>query len=129
MPWLEREVILIDKIYVNGMRFYGYHGVYAEENKLGQRFNADVTVELDLHKAGVTDDLNYTVNYAEIYKICKGIAEGKTFKLIEAVAENIASKILDTFSAVESCTVKLYKPDPPIPGYYESVAVEITRSR
>ena len=111
------------------MRFYGYHGVYAEENKLGQRFNVDVAIELDLRKAGVTDDLNYTVNYAEVYKICREIAEGTPFKLIEAVAENMTSKILEAFSVVQSCTVKLYKPDPPIPGYYESVAVEITRSR
>jgi dihydroneopterin aldolase len=111
------------------MRFYGYHGVYAEENKLGQRFHADVTVEVDLRKAGVTDDLNHTVNYAEIYKACREIVEGKPFNLVEAVAETIASRILENFSIVQSCTVKLYKPDPPIPGYYECVAVEITRSR
>lgn len=40
----------MDKIYVNNMRFYGYHGVFTEENKLGQRFNVDLTVELDLKK-------------------------------------------------------------------------------
>jgi 7,8-dihydroneopterin aldolase/epimerase/oxygenase len=111
------------------MKFYGYHGVYSEENKLGQRFNVDLTVEVDLRQAGMTDDLQYTVNYAELYTICREIVEGKPFKLVEAVAEKIASKILDKFSVIQSCTVKLYKPDPPIPGYYESVAVEITRSR
>jgi 7,8-dihydroneopterin aldolase/epimerase/oxygenase len=111
------------------MKFYGYHGVYSEENKLGQRFNVDLMVEVDLHRAGMTDDLQYTVNYAELYTICREIVEGKPFNLVEAVAEKIASNIIDTFSIIQSCTVKLYKPDPPIPGYYESVAVEITRSR
>ncbi|MFC3882093.1 dihydroneopterin aldolase [Bacillus songklensis] len=119
----------MDKIYVNGMKFYGYHGVYPEENKLGQRFNVDLMVEVDLRRAGMTDDLQYTVNYAELYTICREIVEGKSFKLVEAVAEKVASKILGEFSIIQSCTVKLYKPDPPIPGYYESVAVEITRSR
>ncbi|PAD66712.1 dihydroneopterin aldolase [Bacillus sp. 7586-K] len=119
----------MDKIYVNGMEFYGYHGVLAEETKLGQRFRVDLTVELDLSKAGETDDLTHTVNYAMLYNRCKGIVEGQPFKLIEAVAENIAKEILSTFKAVQTCTVKLIKPDPPIRGHYKDVAVEITRGR
>jgi len=129
MLCLEKEGSKIDKIYVNGMEFYGYHGVLAEETKLGQRFRVDLTVELDLSKAGETDELTHTVNYAMLYNSCKGIVEGKPFKLIEAVAENIAKEILSTFKAVQTCTVKLIKPDPPIRGHYKDVAVEITRGR
>ncbi|MDQ0228495.1 dihydroneopterin aldolase [Metabacillus niabensis] len=126
---MEKEDTKIDKIYVNGMEFYGYHGVLAEETKLGQRFRVDLTVELDLSKAGETDDLTHTVNYAMLYNRCKEIVEGQPFKLIEAVAENIAKEILSTFKAVQTCTVKLIKPDPPIRGHYKDVAVEITRGR
>ncbi len=129
MLCLEKEDTKIDKIYVNGMEFYGYHGVLAEETKLGQRFRVDLTVELDLSKAGETDDLTHTVNYAMLYNRCKEIVEGQPFKLIEAVAENIAKEILSTFKAVQTCTVKLIKPDPPIRGHYKDVAVEITRGR
>ena len=66
----------MDKVYVEGMEFYGYHGVFEEENKLGQRFKVDLTAELDLSKAGKTDDLSYTINYAELYvqfRIVNGI--------------------------------------------------------
>lgn len=129
MLCLEKEDTKIDKIYVNGMEFYGYHGVLAEETKLGQRFRVDLTVELDLSKAGETDDLTHTVNYAMLYNRCKEIVEGQPFKLIEAVAENIAKEILSTFKAVQTCSVKLIKPDPPIRGHYKDVAVEITRGR
>lgn len=129
MLCLEKEDTKIDKIYVNGMEFYGYHGVLAEETKLGQRFRVDLTVELDLSKAGETDDLTHTVNYAMLYNRCKEIVEGQPYKLIEAVAENIAKEILSTFKAVQTCTVKLIKPDPPIRGHYKDVAVEITRGR
>lgn len=129
MLCLEKEDTKIDKIYVNGMEFYGYHGVLAEETKLGQRFRVDLMVELDLSKAGETDDLTHTVNYAMLYNRCKEIVEGQPFKLIEAVAENIAKEILSTFKAVQTCTVKLIKPDPPIRGHYKDVAVEITRGR
>ena len=119
----------MDKIYVHQMEFYGYHGVFSEETKLGQRFRVDLTVELDLKKAGQSDDLNESVNYADLYTTCKEIVEGKPFKLIEAVAERITEDILGKFPKIQTVTVKLIKPDPPIPGHYQSVAVEIKRGR
>ena len=125
----ERGAITIDKIYVTGMEFWGYHGVYPEENKLGQRFRVDVILETDLKQAGKTDELDDTVNYAKVYTVCKEIVEGKPYKLIEAVAENLASELLKEFSTVLYCTVKVVKPDPPIPGHYKSVAVELKRGR
>lgn len=111
------------------MEFYGYHGVFPEETKLGQRFKVDLTVEADLAKAGKSDELEDSINYGELYEVCKGVVEGKPFKLVEAVAEEIASELLNKFSSIEKCTVKVYKPDPPIAGHYESVAVEIVRGR
>jgi len=111
------------------MEFYGYHGVFKEETKLGQRFRVDLVIELDLKKAGETDSLEYSVNYASLYKVCQHIVEGKPYKLVESVAEQIAVKILADFSLINDCTVKVVKPDPPIPGHYKEVAVEIRRGR
>lgn len=121
-------MIIMDKIYLEHMEFYGYHGVYKEENKLGQRFIVDLTLELDLKAAGETDNLNMTVNYAEAYNLVKGIVEGKPFQLVESVAEKIANNLLQSFD-IQTCTVKVIKPDPPIPGHYRSVAVEIMRDK
>ncbi|HHY22091.1 MAG TPA: dihydroneopterin aldolase [Bacilli bacterium] len=119
----------MDKIYLSNMKFYGYHGVFPEETKLGQRFNVDLILEADLKMAGKNDDLRLTVNYAEAYELTKRIVEGKPYQLVEAVAERIAEEVLETFSLVQSCTVKVIKPDPPINGHYEAVAVVITRRR
>lgn len=119
----------VDKIYVNKMEFYGYHGVFPEENKLGQRFIVDLVVSVDLQKAGTSDRIEDSVNYGELYEICKKIVEGEPYKLIEAVAEQIAAALLNGYAAILEATVKVIKPDPPIPGHYHSVAVEITRSR
>ena len=80
----------MDKIYVNGMEFYGYHGVFPEETVLGQRFMVDVVVETDLKEAGITDNLEESISYVELYQVCQEIVEGEPFKLIEAVAEKIA---------------------------------------
>ncbi|RDI38437.1 dihydroneopterin aldolase [Falsibacillus pallidus] len=119
----------MDKIHVHDMEFYGYHGVFPEETKLGQRFRVDLTVELDLKKAGETDDLEESVNYADLYNTCKEIVEGDPCKLVETVAEKIAGKILGNFPKIQTVALKVIKPDPPIPGHYKSVAVEIVRGR
>ena len=118
----------MDYIHVNEMEFWGYHGVFAEETKLGQRFRVTLSLAVDLQEAGQTDDLDKTVNYAEAFFICQKIVEGEPVKLVETVAERIAADILKTFKGlVKGCKVVVIKPDPPIPGHYRSVAVEITR--
>jgi len=120
----------VDYIHLNEMQFFGYHGVLPEETKLGQRFRSTVTLALDLSEAGKTDALEKTVNYAEVYSICKSVVEGEPFKLIESVAEELADRILISFGdQVLGVRVLLVKPDPPIHGHYASVAVEITRGR
>lgn len=119
----------MDKIELKQMEFYGYHGVFPEETALGQRFIVDLIVSCDLRQAGKTDNLDDSINYAELFSICKEVVEGTPFKLIEAVAETISTNILTAYSAIKECTVKVIKPDPPIPGHYQHVAVEIKRSR
>ena len=65
----------MDRITLMGMEFFGYHGVLPEENKLGQRFVVDLVLELDLHQAGLNDDLNATINYAEVYQEVRELVE------------------------------------------------------
>ncbi|WP_085504804.1 dihydroneopterin aldolase [Thalassobacillus devorans] len=119
----------MDKIYLNKMEFYGYHGLFPEENKLGQRFYVDLELDVDLAKAGKTDDMNESIDYGEIYQVTKAVVEGEARKLVEAVAEDVADRLLAAFTKLEGCRVKVIKPDPPIPGHYQSVAIEIYRSR
>ncbi|RYM04921.1 2-amino-4-hydroxy-6-hydroxymethyldihydropteridine diphosphokinase [Sporolactobacillus sp. THM7-7] len=111
------------------MRFYGYHGALPEEKKIGQRFLVDVTLSVDLYQAGISDRLDQTINYAQVYSIVREIVEGPSCKLIERVAERIAETLLNTFSMAQSCLIRVIKPDPPIAGHYDSVAVEVIRKR
>lgn len=118
----------MDYIHLRDMQFFGYHGVLPEENRLGQRFRANVSIAVDIKRAGETDELEDTVSYVGVYDICKEIIEGKPLKLIEAVAETIATRILMQYEGqVFGCRVEVIKPDPPIPGHYKEVAVEIVR--
>ena len=53
------------------MQFYGFHGLMPEENRLGQRFNVDVELFVDLKKAGQTDNMHDSIHYGEVYEQVK----------------------------------------------------------
>lgn len=65
-----------DIIFLNGMRFYGYHGALPAENEIGQIFIVDITLKVDLHDAGQSDDVRDTVHYGEVFEDVKEIVEG-----------------------------------------------------
>lgn len=118
----------MDKIFFKQMYFYGFHGAYPEENRLGQRFYVDLELGLDLRPSAMTDDLEKTVNYAEVYELVKNEVEQTRVKLVETLAENVANRLLNQFP-IEQVLVRVTKPDPPIPGHYQAVGVEIVRSK
>ncbi|TFJ92977.1 dihydroneopterin aldolase [Lentibacillus salicampi] len=119
----------MDKILLNQMEFYGYHGLFPEENKLGQRFYVDVELMLDLKTSSRSDDMHHSIDYGEVYNTVRDVVEGEPKHLVEAVAENMSDKLFHSFELLEACKLKVTKPDPPIPGHYQSVAVEIFRER
>ena len=118
-----------DKIFLKGMAFYGHHGVSPHEKALGQRFIVDVTLECDARAAGRSDHLADAVDYVPAYEIIKTVIEGESKDLIESVAEEIASKILDKLD-VSAVRVTVKKPEVAIKGSILSYAgLEIYRRR
>ncbi|GGK01245.1 7,8-dihydroneopterin aldolase [Lentibacillus kapialis] len=119
----------MDKILLNQMAFYGYHGLFSEENVLGQRFYVDVELMLDLKTSSRSDNMNDSIDYSKVYNVVKDIVEGKPKNLVEAIAEDIADELFRAFDLLEACRLRVTKPDPPIQGHYQSVGVEISRER
>jgi dihydroneopterin aldolase len=117
-----------DKIILAGMQFYARHGVFPEEKAMGQKFEIDVEIQLDLRPAGQTDDLKHTLNYADIYATIKNITTGRSFNLVEALAEEIAGEILENYPS-EQVKVRVKKPHAPISGIFNHVGVEIIRGK
>ena len=116
-----------DKIFLNGMRFYGYHGALPAENEIGQVFVVDVTLAVDLAEAGESDRVEDTVHYGEVFEHVKTIMEGEPVNLLEHLAERIAKRINSQYNRVLETKVKITKENPPIPGHYDGVGIEITR--
>jgi len=118
-----------DKIILKNMKFYAYHGVLPEERIKGQYFIIDVELYTNLTLAGNSDNLEHTVNYAEVYNDIKNITLKNKFMLIEKLAETIAQFILGKYKNVVKTKVLVKKPQAPIEGEFDWMGVEIERSR
>lgn len=119
-----------DRILLEGMIFWGYHGTLEAERELGQQFVVDVELRCDLRAAGETDDLAATVDYSEVYQQTRAIVEGPPLRLTEAVAERIAAAVLQQQALVQAVRVKVRKPHVRLgPTVLHGSAVEILRQR
>lgn len=119
----------MDKIILPQMEFMACHGVFATEKEHPQLFRVRIAMETDLTAASISDDLNDTINYGEIYMAVKKLVEENCFNLIEKLAAEIAQKVLQDKRAA-SVTVQVEKekaqmaPEITIPA-----CVEITRKQ
>lgn len=119
-----------DRILLQRMVFFGYHGTLPPERELGQRFVVDIELMLDLRAAGLADDLNETVDYSEVHRQAKEIVEGPPLRLTEAVAERIAGAVLESHPRVQAIRVRVTKPNVRLGNtVLAGSAVEIYRSR
>lgn len=116
-----------DKIVVKNMIFYAYHGVFDAERELGQLYEVDVELFLDLRSIGLADDLDLTINYVDVYTIVKELAEEREFHLVEGLAEAIAQQLLASYD-LAAVVVRVRKPHVPIGGITGGVEVEIQRT-
>ena len=91
----------MDKIIIKDLEIYAYHGVLPEEKKNGQTFIVTVELFVSLRAAGITDDLDKTINYAEVCEDIRDVMTGEKYDLIEAVAENIADTILIKYDTIK----------------------------
>lgn len=118
-----------DRIVLEGLAFYGYHGALPAERDIGQAFIVDCALLLDLAPAGRSDDLRLTTDYGAVYRDIQAVVEGPPVQLLEALATRIADVLL-VRHPVDAVWVRVTKPRAPIAGaVFSRVAVELTRRR
>ncbi len=117
-----------DRIRLHEMAFYAHHGLSPEEQAAGQVFVVDVDVEADLHRAGHTDEIADTLDYRDLYARVQQVMTSDRYRLLEAVAEAIAHRLLDA-DGVEAVTVRVMKPHVKLGGPLEYAAVEVSRRK
>ena len=118
----------MDVIQLTGIRCYGYTGYLAEEKFLGQWFEVDLRIGLDLAIAGQSDRIEDTLDYRSTIAAVKEIIATAKFDLVEKLAETIITTILG-FDRVQQVELKLHKPAAPIPDFGGKITIELTRSK
>lgn len=119
----------MDKILMNSMRFVSHSGVLEEEKKNGQTFVVSLELFVSEIPAWKNDCLSDTIDYSKVFEIVKNTVENLQCDLIEYMAGEIMKNVVSAFEEVEKITVRIEKPLAPIEGDFESMGVEMTRSR
>lgn len=117
----------MDSIQVNGIRAYGYVGYLPEERVLGQWFEVDLTLWVDLTTAGESDEITDTLDYREAIAIVKEQITTAKFALVEKLVSAIADQLL-SLERVHQVRVQLSKPAAPIPDFGGRITLDIIRS-
>lgn len=114
------------KIILEDIKIYAYHGVLPEEAIIGNHYVVNLEVHADLEKASQTDDLNDTINYAEINEIIHKEMEIRS-QLLEHVIGRIINKIESQFPQITFIKIKLTKTIPPMRGEMKGVSLEFEK--
>ena len=115
-------------IRMEGMKFYAYHGVLPQENLVGAYFYMDLKLKTDFSRAAETDELEGTVNYADIHTAVKAEMKSPS-KLLEHVCQRIASRIFHDFPSIEAIEISLFKENPPMGACARRIGVEASYRR
>ena len=118
----------LDAIEITGIRAWGYTGYFPEEQTLGQWFEVDLTIWLDLSLTAADDQLENTLNYADVVSRVKTLLETARHKTIERLNAVVIEAVL-AFPQVHTVHSRLVKVTAPIPGFEGRIAIVMTRTR
>lgn len=114
-------------IELKNISFYAHHGVFEQERVVGNTFTVDLKLGVDIYQAMLSDNLEDTLNYAQIYEVIKQEMSIPS-KLLERVAGRILFALKDAFPSITSIELKLAKVNPPFVAELDHVAVIVEHS-
>lgn len=117
----------MDQIRIENLEVFANHGVFPEENVLGQKFIVSAILYTDTRSAGMTDDLTKSIHYGEVSQAINKYLSTHTYKLIERVAESMAEDLLLQTEHLEKIKLEIKKPWAPIGLPLDAVSVRIER--
>ena len=117
-----------DRIIVSGIRFHARHGASRLEREIGVRYSVTVEMTRDLSAAIRTDRLEDTVDYSRVHSVVLEVARENSFQLMERLAGEIASTLLEGFD-IDEIRIRIRKETPVLDGIVDWVGVDLTRCR
>ena len=120
---------MTDAVFVTGLALHAYHGVMQHEAKVGQTFQLDLVLDIDLIEASRSDKLAHTVGYDQVVDVASKAFCERRYRLVEAAAGAVAEAVLDRFKQVSSVRVTVHKPHAPIAATFADIGVTLVRAR
>lgn len=110
-------------IHLKGLKIFAYHGVLPQENKVGAEYTLNLRLKTDFSQASQTDNLMYTINYAEVFEIVKEEMKISS-QLLEHVIQRIARRLFQVFPQITEIKIALFKQNPPMGAECQATGVE-----
>lgn len=120
---------MTDTIFIKDLTIHAHHGVMEHEAHVGQRFEIDLELDIDLQQASSSDKLADTVSYAAIADVATQAFTQTSYRLIEAAGGRVAEAVLSAFPQFDAVKVTVHKPHAPIAALFSDVGVVLTRRR
>lgn len=117
----------MDEIHIKQLEVFAHHGVFPEENRLGQKFIVSADLRTDLRKAGLADDLQLSMDYGAVCAEIQDFLTRHTFQLLETAAEQLCMHLLQTLPVLHSLRLEIEKPWAPIGLPLKTASVSIER--
>ena len=111
-------------ITLDNLRFHARHGVMDQERMVGNTFVVALRLDYPFEEAMLTDNLEATLNYAEVYEVVKAEMCVPS-RLLEHVAGRIRNALLQRFPEITGGYIRIEKTRAPIAGITGSAAVEV----
>ena len=118
----------MSEIILDNMEFHAFHGCLEHEKNLGNSFLVTVKIQIDTTQAGISDNLEDTLNYQLVYDVIKSQMEMRS-NLIEHLARRIIDAVMGKFDQIKSIKLKLTKLNPPLGAKVESVSIKLESKR
>ncbi len=119
----------MDELVLKDIRLKGRHGCFAREREEYCEFLVSVRMRLDLSKAARTDSLEDTIDYPAAVSIAEGVISGESVRLIEKLADTVASRMFARFGALREIDVKVAKCNNDYSSFVGEISVSISRRR
>ena len=116
-----------DEIRIEDLEVFANHGVFPEENTLGQKFVVSAVLFTDTRMAGKTDDLTASIHYGEVSAFITEFLQKNTYQLLERAAEELAEALLLEWDRIEKISIEIKKPWAPVRLPLKTVSVKIER--
>lgn len=116
--------LMSSKIYLRNVRFHAFHGVLPQEGIVGNDYLVNLVLDYDFSSAMKTDDLQGTLNYAEVYQKVREEMEVPS-KLLEHVAGRIAHRLFSDFPEIQKLQLSITKVNPPMGADSDGAGVEV----